>query len=561
MNLLLNIFLINILIDLVIGCIATADRFLTVQSGHVWRKWLWCILCIRLILPVSLSLDFFGVHWPEAKVSIDMAGILPDPPMSETTIYDSPEENFAEPHLTPLERQNAQASSVLWILIYAWAAGALLFLRFRMSQYFHTCKLYLETAVSCTDERLISLEKSVGNELGLRHLPELLIQDKIKSPMVFGYMHRKLLIPPMYSADELLYIMRHELTHVKKQDIWYKLLLILVCDIYWFNPMLRLMKKKAFLDVEYVCDENVIKNMPTDEKKFYAKVILRTVHMGSMKPLHLSTQFAASKSIAKKRLENLFFNHDLKKGYIILAVLIGLFILANVCIMVTDSNKTAVSPKEPAPIVENTEAPTDTEKTEVSSTAPPDKNEVLRKRDEIKDSVDEETYETIQNVVKNANLKLEHWLLYNNIFSRMEDPEDLVWNYIDQKGDIQIGWAYSMDNDADIELAQADPEQYATQVIAYNPYNGEDFINLMDELKAAVDHHELRSDFDRMISDMEHAMDTHDVVYIQDIYYTLHDMDYFLFRYGQEVGMYSIRDRSTVSKYYGVLNIYRNEKE
>ena len=74
--------------------------------------------------------------------------------------------------------------------------------------------------------------------------------------------------------------------------------------------------------------------------------------------------------------------------------------------MVTDSNKTAVSPKEPAPIVENTEAPTDTEKTEVSSTAPPDKNEVLRKRDEIKDSVDEETYETIQNVVKNANLKL-----------------------------------------------------------------------------------------------------------------------------------------------------------
>lgn len=98
-------------------------------------------------------------------------------------------------------------------------------------------------------------------------------------------------------------------------------------------------------------------------------------------------------------------------------------------------------------------------------------------------------------------------------------------------------------------------------MVTYNPYNGEDFVDLMEELKAAIDHHELRTDFERMISDMENAMDTHDVVYMQDIYYTLHDMDYFLFRYGPEVGMYSIRDRSTISKYYGILNIYRDEKE
>lgn len=561
MNFILNIFLIHILADFVIGFIAIADRFLTVRSGHTWRKWLWCILCIRLILPVPLSLRLFGDRWPEAKVSIDVSGIVPDLPMSEASAYDEQEESLTQSYAMPQGRQNVQTRSVLWTLVYVWAAGVLFFLRFRMSQYLHTCKLYLETAVACTDERLISLEKSVGNELGIRHLPELFVQEKIKSPMVFGYIYCKLLIPPMYSDDELLYVMRHELTHKKKQDIWYKLLLILICDIYWFNPMLRLMKKKAFLDVEYVCDESVIKNMPADEKKIYAKVILRTVHMGSMKPLHLSTQFAASKSITRKRLENLFFDHDLNRGYIVLAILLGSFCLANVCITVTDSNGTITLLKESVTIPENMETNAGTQKAELSPPFVPDKEEVLRKREEIKASVDKENYEIIQKIVRLANLKLEHWFLYGNIFSRMEDPGDLVWNYIDKKGEIQTGWAYSMDGDVDIELAQADPEQYGTQVVTYNPYNGEDFVDLMEELKAAVDHHELRSDFERMISDMENAMDTHDVVYIQDIYYTLHDMDYFLFRYGPEVGMYSIRDRSTVSKYYGVLNIYRDEKE
>lgn len=170
-------------------------------------------------------------------------------------------------------------------------------------------------------------------------------------------------------------------------------------------------------------------------------------------------------------------------------------------------------------------------------------------------------YEAMQKIVQDANLRLEQLVLYDHLFSRMGNPEDLIWNYIDEKGYIQIGWGF--DSDADAELAQADPDQYgAMKVMTDNPYNGEDFVNLMEELTETIVHRELQADLERMISDMEHAMDTHDVIYIQAIYYTLHDMDYFLFRYGpDEVGVYSIRDRSVVSEYYGVLNIYGNGKE
>ena len=37
---------------------------------------------------------------------------------------------------------------------------------------------------------------------------------------------------------------------------------------------------------------------------------------------------------------------------------------------------------------------------------------------------------------------MEHAYLYDDIFGKLEDPESLYWNYFDEKGEIQIGWAY-----------------------------------------------------------------------------------------------------------------------
>ena len=57
------------------------------------------------------------------------------------------------------------------------------------------------------------------------------------------------------------------------------------------------------------------------------------------------------------------------------------------------------------------------------------------------------------------------------------------------------------------------------------------------------------------------AKETHDVNYMIELYRILHDMDYFLFRYGPEdVGKYT-KDDSTVSRFYGILQIYNNEKK
>ena len=75
---------------------------------------------------------------------------------------------------------------------------------------------------------------------------------------------------------------------------------------------------------------------------------------------------------------------------------------------------------------------------------------------------------------------------------------------------------------------------------------------MKDSLKTEL----LKQDFDNLIENMRLAKKTHDMKYVEEIYHILHDMDYFLFRYGiKDVGAY-VQDKSTVSKYYGALEVY-----
>ncbi len=115
----------------------------------------------------------------------------------------------------------------------------------------------------------------------------------------------------------------------------------------------------------------------------------------------------------------------------------------------------------------------------------------------------------------------------------------IVYNYFDQKGDIQID------------------EKYGTPVVIYNRFDADNFIELIAEMQESVQSEDLKEDLQRLIDETVLAKDTHDMEHASNIYKILHDMDYFLLRYGMEdVGIY-VKDTSILSKYYGVLTVYQ----
>lgn len=193
----------------------------------------------------------------------------------------------------------------------------------------------------------------------------------------------------------------------------------------------------------------------------------------------------------------------------------------------------------------------------------PTKEEVLAMREEVLDGMTDDEKERLTENIKVANLQMERAYLNDGIFDKLEDKDSLAWNYFDQKGDIQVGWAYDSNkktgmNEEGITESEF-YQKYGEPVMVYNRFDGANFVELIQDMQKSVHNEYLHADLQQLIDLTNLATETHEMEYANDIYKILHDMDYFLLRYGiEDVGKYT-QDGGVISKYYGALTVYQNE--
>ena len=212
----------------------------------------------------------------------------------------------------------------------------------------------------------------------------------------------------------------------------------------------------------------------------------------------------------------------------------------------------------------STETESNDERTEEedSEPEPPKREEVLAARELALEGMSEEEAERLTENIKTANLVLEQAYMYDNIFGKLEDKDSLYWNYFDQTGEIQIGWAYEGDIDKKEVMEEENLTEeefyskYGSPVVAENHYDAEAFAELLADMKSTVNNENLQNDLQQIIDNTKLAAETHEMEYANNIYKLVHDMDYFLLRYGpDDVGSY-VQDKSMISRYYGTLSFY-----
>ena len=193
----------------------------------------------------------------------------------------------------------------------------------------------------------------------------------------------------------------------------------------------------------------------------------------------------------------------------------------------------------------------------------PSETEVLEARKLALEGMSEREAETLTLTMANVNLYLEHLYMEENIFGLLSDPHALYWNRFHETGEIQIGWAYDGEIDMEAVCRQEDLTEeefyakYGTPVVTENRYDADDFIDLIEELREPVQNAALKADLQEIMDLTELAKNTHVMEYVNSMYKKIHDLDYFLLRYGPtDVGPYVVDD-STISKYYGTLSIYQ----
>lgn len=134
------------------------------------------------------------------------------------------------------------------------------------------------------------------------------------SPILVGIV-KPTIVLPMYKipTDELEMIIKHELTHYKKKDLWVKQAMSLAMILHWYNPLIYVLQKELIKWSELSCDEDVVIRMSHAERKKYGETILNTMHRANQdsKLSSLGVTLTAGQSILKNRLINIL---NVKEG-------------------------------------------------------------------------------------------------------------------------------------------------------------------------------------------------------------------------------------------------------
>lgn len=123
------------------------------------------------------------------------------------------------------------------------------------------------------------------------------------SPFLIGIL-KTFIVLPMYKIpnDELDLIIKHELTHFKKKDLWVNRAMLIATILHWYNPLVYLLQKEMHVWCELSCDEEVVMKMSHIERKKYGETILNMIERANeQSKSHFVGAFFSTKQMNLKR--------------------------------------------------------------------------------------------------------------------------------------------------------------------------------------------------------------------------------------------------------------------
>ena len=120
-------------------------------------------------------------------------------------------------------------------------------------------------------------------ELRIRSRVLLLVTDANKAPALAGLIHPRIIVSEQtlatLSSDQLRWLFRHELAHVRRFDVATQSLWWWARAVHWFNPLIWWAASRARGDAELACDESVLDRAIGPERVGYGNALLSVAEM------------------------------------------------------------------------------------------------------------------------------------------------------------------------------------------------------------------------------------------------------------------------------------------
>ncbi len=378
-DLFLTLLGISLGVSAVILLIKALSPLLDKRFHPKWRYWVWLVLALRLLIPLHVSFS-------APRVQVQMPPVLSTPLVVVDTAPADPD--WQAPVQTPGSNEQTttpqtpsiwQTISPLDIFALIWAVGAVGYLLYQLVSYRRFSKRLRRWMRPAEQAQTLALYAQIKEKMRIARPIPLFYSEMVQSPMMLGFVRPMLVLPFCeYAPEDFAFILRHELTHYRRRDLYYKLLLVVVNALHWFNPLVYLMVHTANADLELTCDSEVTRNLDFEGKKAYSETILSCVHRQQQRQTALSTYFWGGTKMLKKRFQNILFGRSRRRGVVVMAVLALCGVLAGSLVACSPGAQAAKTPQEVAYEYLNAEKEQDYTLDLQIHTVEEDKTEALR---------------------------------------------------------------------------------------------------------------------------------------------------------------------------------------
>lgn len=283
------------------------------KISRQWQYYIWLIVIGRLLLPFAPETNLIGNVYPTVESTVFKAADVPQQHEQEDKL-----KNGQIPHMdhsgqgestSPIETAGSQPVqdkrpllvNNIWLI---WLIVAFVLLMHKITVYQSFVRYVKAGQVLVADIGLLDRLSVLTAQAGIKKPVELCVNPLISSPLLIGFFRPNIVLPSAdISENDFLYTVMHELTHVRRRDMFYKWLVQVTVCLHWFNPLVYVMRREINKACEFSCDEAIIAKLDYSNIQEYGKTLLDSMRkVGNYKESLASVTLNENKELLKERL-------------------------------------------------------------------------------------------------------------------------------------------------------------------------------------------------------------------------------------------------------------------
>lgn len=356
---------------IITGFLLLGERLFGKKVTRVFTYYAWLAVLLRLCIPFGIVCHLLPNDWsvsqfvpspdPATFTLVELYGMpdqgsnhisLPNPSRAAGTVELTGPATLAAHETISSNDEPAGSSAPTWGLLKkahfwlaVWALGVIVFMWRYLWNYRKFIRALRQNLLPADDADIaVFAEWKESKRVTLQR------SSSVAGPVLVGLLRPMLVLPAApYVAngkeDALRDVLRHELIHYRRRDLYYAWFTALASCLHWFNPIMPLVRRKINNYRELACDEAVLRSLTSAERQRYGETLLNQAGASILPTGAPITGICESKIFLKERLLSI---RDYRPRTIVelaISALLALFLIVSTSVMAGEVNRA-----EPYPI-------------------------------------------------------------------------------------------------------------------------------------------------------------------------------------------------------------------